>query len=129
MLISYEGRAVTVSGRGNPTLSESDLIDCSVSFSTESDRDFVRCDANADGGHDVSDAIWNLLELFDGGLRTECPAAADCNADGGRDVSDTVYALSFLFRGGPPPPPPFPECGTAEGLTHADCPGDTTVCP
>ena len=128
-LVVYNGRAVKVSTRGNPPINESDLIECRVVFTTESEANFVRCDANADGVHDVSDAVWNLLELFANGLKTECSEAADCNDDGARNVSDAIYALAFLFRGGAAPPPPFPGCGTVEGLPSPECPGETTVCP
>ena len=35
----------------------------------------------------------------------------DFNGDGGVDVTNAVYLLSFLFSGGPPPAPPWPNCG------------------
>jgi len=77
---------------------------------------FVRGDCNADGRHDVSDAISALDALFLGGAVT-CLAACDANGDAcdGNarvDISDPVYLLSWLFLGGPQPPAPFPLCGT-----------------
>ena len=86
-------------------------------------------DDNGDGGRDLSDAIYKLSFLFQGGGATVpfCtpagPKAEGCaaengddNGDGGIDLSDAIYKLAFLFQGGPPP-----EQG--EGCTViVDCP-------
>jgi hypothetical protein len=36
------------------------------------------------------------------------------------DLSDAIKILNFLFRGGPPPLPPYPNCGDAEA-PEVDC--------
>ena len=36
------------------------------------------------------------------------------------DLSDAVYLLNFLFLGGPPPGPPFPDCGAGSVPSDAE---------
>jgi hypothetical protein len=70
-------------------------------------------DTNGDGGTDLSDAVYLLAWLFQGGsvpLQFCIPAGpkeADCavdngdtNADGSSDLSDAIFLLAFLFQGG-----------------------------
>ena len=52
-----------------------------------------------------------LAHLFGGGERLSCADAGDTNDDGILDIADVIYLLAHLFAGGPPPQPPFPECG------------------
>ena len=72
---------------------------------------FLRSDSNSDGMTDLADAINTFNFLFTGRGNVTCRDAADANNDGRFELSDGVHTLSFLFRGGPPPDPPFPECG------------------
>jgi hypothetical protein len=90
---------------------------------------FIRCDANDDGRVDVSDAVWSLHALFRAGSPKGCRAAADCNGDGAWDISDGIFTLRRLFTGGPPPPAPYPNCGSAAGVLPEDCPFGSTRCP
>jgi formylglycine-generating enzyme required for sulfatase activity len=78
-------------------------------------------DVNGDNGLDLSDAIYLLAFLFQGGLEPEpCPGGGgaglgqggvtvsgngDVNGDNGLDLSDAIYLLAFLFQGGPAPEP------------------------
>jgi hypothetical protein len=81
---------------------------------------FLRGDANADGGRDLTDAVFILLYLFDSGAQPSCLRSADCDDNGAVDVTDAVYLLSFLFQGAPPPPEPHLECDydrTPDGLS------------
>ena len=84
-------------------------------------------DDNGDGGRDLSDAIYKLSFLFQGGGATVpfcTPAGAkaegcaaengDDNGDGGRDLSDAIYKLAFLFQGGPDPVAACPNIGGPE---------------
>jgi hypothetical protein len=73
---------------------------------------FLRGDANADGVVDLSDAVFMLESLCHRGIALPCEAAADSNRDGVINISDAVYSLEYMFSGGPPPPAPFPACGT-----------------
>ena len=88
---------------------------------------FVRGDVNADGQLDVSDPVFLLRYLFQGGLRPTCADAGDADDDGRLSVSDSVQVLAYLFRGGEPPPPPNETCGrdpTDDALgceSHAAC--------
>jgi hypothetical protein len=82
---------------------------------------FVRGDATGDGSVDISDAVSILAWLFLGDAAPGCRAAADANGDGAVDVSDPLALLSFLFLGGPPPPPPFPDCGARLAAREMDC--------
>jgi parallel beta-helix repeat protein len=72
---------------------------------------FRRGDANADGGVDVSDAVFILLRLFAGGAPPDCEKSADADAGGSIALNDAVYLLNFLFRDGEAPASPFPSCG------------------
>jgi hypothetical protein len=69
-------------------------------------------DATQDGKLDLSDAIWLLEFLFQGGHSLPCDGAGaagpnpgalallDSNGDGRLDLSDAVFVLAFLFQGG-----------------------------
>jgi prepilin-type N-terminal cleavage/methylation domain-containing protein len=78
-------------------------------------HDFQRGDCDGDGQVRgvVTDAIYLLNFLFQGGERPGCLAACDANGDGEVIglVTDAIYTLSFNFLGGPAPPAPFPDCG------------------
>jgi hypothetical protein len=91
--------------------------------------DFVRGDANGDGGFDIADAIFTLSELFAAGAPSQCDDATDSNDDGNKDIGDAVYTLSALFTfGSPLPPAPHPLCGIDPTADSLDC--DTYVpCP
>lgn len=73
---------------------------------------FKRGDANTDGLTDVADVIFIIQFLFVSGTVPNCNDAADGNNDQLIDVSDTIYIINYLFSSGPPPPTPFPNCGT-----------------
>ncbi|MCA8960742.1 MAG: CRTAC1 family protein [Planctomycetes bacterium] len=83
--------------------------------------EFVRGDANIDGGVDIADVIQTLGHLFFG-LAVSCRVALDSNADLEIDISDPVTVLAHLFTGGAALPPPFPGCGSDTGAALAlDC--------
>lgn len=73
---------------------------------------FLRGDCNLDGVADLADPIFLGFSLFSGGGPVGCDDACDANDDGVVNIADVVYTPSHLFGGGPPPPAPFPECGT-----------------
>jgi ELWxxDGT repeat protein len=72
---------------------------------------FRRGDTDGDGETSMADARQVLEWLLFGGSRLDCVAAANVNEDGRVDLADPIFLLNFLFRDGPPPGPPFPECG------------------
>jgi hypothetical protein len=74
---------------------------------------FVRGDANADGGTDISDGIAILGFLFLGQpAKLSCERSADLDDDGTLDISDAISLLAFKFLGGRSPASPYPNCGT-----------------
>ena len=77
-------------------------------------------DSNGDNALDLSDAIYLLGHLFQGGpapvlfcdpvgqKEAECAdTSGDSNGDNALDLSDAVYLLGHLFQGGPGP---LPKC-------------------
>ena len=74
----------------------------------------IRGDYTADGRVNLADPIAILNRLFLAAPASTCELAGDSNGDGALNLSDAVYALDFLFAGRSVPPPPFPDCGTAE---------------
>lgn len=87
---------------------------------------FLRGDCNLDGITDLADPIFLGLSLFSGGGPVGCEDACDSNDDGLVNIADVVYTPSHLFGGGPPPPAPFPECGTDPTDDTLDC---EMICP
>ncbi len=86
---------------------------------------FVRGDANGDAALDVSDVVFSLEYLFQGGT-ADCLDAIDGNDDGEAQISDPVYVLAYLFQAGAAPPEPFPDCGADPTPDSLDCVGPTT---
>ena len=86
---------------------------------------FSRCDSNGDGGNDVSDAVFSLGFLFQGGEDPKCAASVDCNGDGQGDISDSIFNLGFLFLGQESPPAPYPACEVA----GQECKASTACTP
>jgi hypothetical protein len=82
---------------------------------------FVRGNADAEGTIGLSDAVWTLTSLFQNGQEAPCEDAVDANDDGKIDITDALTVLLHLFQSGPPPPQPFPDCGS-------DTTGDTFGC-
>ena len=58
-----------------------------------------------------ADPIRALEVLFHSGS-VPCIHALDANDDEIVNLADAIYSLGTLFTMGPPPPPPFPECGS-----------------
>lgn len=71
----------------------------------------MRGDCNTDLNVDISDVIFKLSWLFQGGPTPTCLDACDANDDEVNNIADCIYVLNYLFLGGPPPPFPFPGCG------------------
>lgn len=76
------------------------------------DGAYRRGDAKADGSVDISDPISILLHLFlESPLLLRCEKSADADDNGVVELTDAIILLDFLFREGPPPSPPFEDCG------------------
>ena len=89
---------------------------------------FIRGDANVDGGIDIGDAVYGLTYLFSGG-DSSCKDAQDTNDDGAIDVADPIALLGLLFSGSEPPPAPFPDCGVDPTVDSLDCEFGSEGCP
>lgn len=73
---------------------------------------FVRGDADASGGVDITDPIRILGYLFAGSpADLGCDDAADVDDSGRLEITDPIALLNFLFAGESPPQAPFPGCG------------------
>jgi hypothetical protein len=64
---------------------------------------FIRGDANGDSLITVSDVVFLINYLFQGGTSPDPYAAGDANHDGVVDLGDLVYLINYLFKGGPAP--------------------------
>ena len=75
----------------------------------------------------LTDAVFILRALFQGGPQPTCGDAADADDSGGLNISDPIYLLQHLFQGQAAPPPPGPAaCGpdpTADDLACAGAAG------
>ena len=91
----------------------------------ECDPIFRRGDANQDQSLDIADPILLLGFLF-ADDSVGCPAALDANDDEGVDIADAILILDHLF-GGPPLPPPHPDCGIDPTGGALACPD--SLCP
>jgi hypothetical protein len=73
---------------------------------------FRRGDVDASGLVDITDPIFLLQFLFQGGEPPGCHDAADTDDDQHLAITDAIRILSYLFQGGEPPVAPGPEaCG------------------
>lgn len=82
---------------------------------------FVRGDANADGGVDISDAVFLLLHLFSGRDAPPCKKSADIDDNGLLQITDAIRLLEHLFQGGLPPESPFLACGVDSASDALSC--------
>ena len=92
---------------------EAELVNLDIIFVPVFDLivDYIRGDCNDDGLTDISDGVFLLNALFDGGPEGTCFSACDINSDGLNDQSDAIFMFNYQFLEGPPPPSPFPLCG------------------
>ena len=92
--------------------------------STVEARNFIRGDANSDGGVDISDYFFLMAYLWQGGSTPSCMDAADVNDDGQVDNTDVVYLYNCLFGGGNCPPSGCGADTTSDSLTcvYSPCP-------
>ena len=91
---------------------------------------FVRGFLNEDAKLDLSDVIFILTHLFQGGPAPTCVMAADINDDNAVDIADAIAVLGFLFSGAAPPAPPFStdKTGCAPDPTPAATPDADLSC-
>ena len=81
---------------------------CDIECPGSPGSSFIRGDVNNEGAVDISDAVYLLANLFNGGPAPPCEEAAFINDTPGspeadKDISDAIFILGTLFTGGPTP--------------------------
>lgn len=71
---------------------------------------FVRGDIDDNGSPSLGDVL-NLLDYLFGSGAISCLDTGDFDDDDALGLNDAIQLLGFLFLQGPPPAPPFPDCG------------------
>jgi aminopeptidase N len=66
---------------------------------------YVPGDANNDGVVNISDGVYLISHIFEGGPAPVIMVAGDANGDCVINISDAVYIISYIFSGGPAPVP------------------------
>ncbi len=94
--------------------SDGDLTDEEYIQITISADDYICGDANFDLSVNVSDAVWIINYVFEGGDPPIPLAAGEVNCDGGVNISDAVWIINYVFTGG------FSPCDT-DGDGQPDC--------
>ena len=115
-------------GIDNDRDGDADCDDSDCDEASACGAQFVRGDANGDGGIDISDPTHTLRNLFAGGPGAPCSDSADANDDGGLTLTDAIYSLNYLFRGDAAPVAPFPACGVDDTADDLGCQTATAGC-
>ncbi len=81
-----------------------------VEFMPWCNEDFSYCEypvmcgnANGDGSLNVSDAVYIVAYVFQGGPAPDPLCIGNANGDDSINISDAVYMVNYVFKGGPPP--------------------------
>jgi hypothetical protein len=100
------------------------LTDGAIPMEPQFSGGYVRGDANGDGQILLTDVVWLLSDLFQGGptTRTICFAANDMNNDGLVHLADPIFLLNYIFAAGTAPDAPFPDCGITS-IPDCELPG------
>ncbi len=122
------GAVVEIDGRALEAATVVDVLatdrcGATVSAAARIDRAicYIRGDADGDGALTLEDVFTILAYMFESGPDS-CLAAFDANGDRAVDISDVSYLLRAMFLVGPPPPPPYPACGTAQPILTCESP-------
>ena len=105
-ILQLDDGSFVVYGQRGLGANQADLYLAKLAAEESPQSYFVRGDANADGGVDLSDAVYTLEYLFSGGAQPSCMDAADANDSGDLNLSDPIGLLMFLFQGAGPLPEP-----------------------
>ena len=73
-----------------------DLSDCCLNYRGNVDGDVLE-------QIDISDLVFLVAYMFQGGTEPPCLDEANIDGSGGIDISDLVGLVGFMFQGGPPP--------------------------
>ena len=96
-----------------------------------SGMDFLRGDCDASGSYTaILDALFTLEHAFTGGPEPSCLKACDADGNGAYEpILEAIFMLDLTFGLGPPPPPPFPDCGEDTGDLSASLTCEDSGCP
>ncbi len=99
------------------------------SWSFESQGEFQRGDANADGSMTLEDALDVAVSLFVSPFTpVECLDAGDADDNGLLSIADSIWILGTLFTTVfPPITAPYPNCGIDSTSDSLNC--SSTQCP
>ena len=84
---------------------------------------YVCGDANGDELVNITDAVFILDYIFDGGEWPDPLEAGDGNADGLVNITDAVYLVQYIFNDGPDP-----QCPGSLVLTYKIVDTDQSLC-
>jgi hypothetical protein len=104
VLLDAEGAVVLEGKISAPAASGGGAVPGEVAFTMVGsfDAPFLRGDSNRDFAVDISDVVFTLGYLFQGGPAPTCADAMDANDDGALDISDAINTLFSLYGGGAP---------------------------
>jgi hypothetical protein len=83
-----------------------DLAGLESGFTAAANFDYLEylCgDADGDLAINISDAVYLINYIFNGGPAPVPLAAGDPNLDGAVNIADAVYLINYIFKGGPAP--------------------------
>jgi len=89
---------------------------------------FRRGDADGNGSVNLTDGIFILRSLFQGGANPLCPDAADADDNSLVNLTDAIYILRSLFQGGADIPAPGPSSCGPDPTPDALVTCETTTC-
>ncbi len=113
VLICWNTSAITPvqdKGEGDVYIPPATQLPSTISFASSTPV-FIRGDPNADGSHNLADAVAVLNYLFVDASELSCLKSADANDDGAVNIADAVRILGYLFANEEQFPAPFTSCG------------------
>lgn len=102
LMLAEDGSAVTFDPQYSDQFGSSGC-DLDITDSV-ADQCIFRCgDADGSGSVDISDAVYLIAYIFQGGPTPNPVLAGDADCSQSVDISDAVYLISYIFGGGPAP--------------------------
>lgn len=89
---------VSIRATGNAGGSETELISFHIAAAP-----YLSGDADNSGGVNISDAVYIINYVFNGGPAPNPMPAGDADCSGAVNISDAVYLINYVFSGGPAP--------------------------
>lgn len=80
-----------------------DVINVTFIVTDAPPADYLCGDANNDELTNITDAVYLIAYIFNGGPAPQPPLSGDVNCDEIPNITDAVYLIQFIFNGGPAP--------------------------